>query len=342
MAKSFAGMNKEQLNAQFSAQNFEKLSREEKQDLLQTYVDNKCKADGLDPVKVELAPLPGAKGGEYRPGSNTIVMNEHLVCSGGYLSDGKAIMVDDGNYRSLEVLLHEYQHAWQKGVVEGKVPATEEQTRAFTANQYTTSPVLGNTAKGSQYVQPNKTSPYGNQVYFLNPVELDAFKNSQEEVKAILQDVPDNDPSKQAYLRNLEYRGWEARLGKAQEMLGRHSDDVAKDTKTVLQNSYYGTKEPVDPAFQQLVETEMVATHRNLTHQNTNDLDKFDAAQHTASAPAKDNGPVVDFDAFDQSQSAPSASAAPVAGSAEKDGGMENDGGMDNDNDNDNGMDNSM
>lgn len=174
--------------------------------------------------------------------------------------------LDDANLRALETVLHENQHAWQNQVTRGEIPGVEPSLRReYAANQFRPVPLTqtdGTPRTGSTYLQGRIGGEEGYYLYYFQSTERDAHRISEAQAVDIMNELAaqyGDEPSFEAFRATIAEEGYDAVLAGAREKLG--VPDPSAQINQSLMNHAYGTRFPVDPSLEAMVQWEMALSH---------------------------------------------------------------------------------
>lgn len=270
----YGNLSNDQLYAMFRESTYSKLGESEKLDLLQETVNRDALEKGeVGAPEVRFADLPANESGNAANG--VINVNRDMAVNGtqSYEYNGQTIQhsISDYNVQSLNTVLHENIHCFQDQIIDGTITIEDAQkTAEYQANSFTSSAVLqdGRYQLGSQYLTGETANGY--YCYYFQSTERDAFLGAEEKTAAILSGLTEKygtEPSFEAYAKSVESTGYHAT---EQEAIERFQNlNFERDLNQTLQNQYFGTNVPVDKNTEAAVKAEMVATHRSLQQQIT-------------------------------------------------------------------------
>ena len=216
-------------------------------------------------AEVSFASMPQHISGYEDNGKITI--NYDLAVSGEYSykngNDTIQFSIPDSGYQTLECLLHEHQHVVQENILNGNIKADEDVRAALEANAPSLSVVDGQL--GNQYLSGK--NDYA--LYYLQPMELDAYMVSQNKTAAIISDLKEmygSDAAMEAYGKRMETEGWQARLQYYNHLFG--NENTPEQITKALMNVYNHENTNVQQNIEAAVKAEMIAS----ANQNTNEL----------------------------------------------------------------------
>ena len=260
---SLAALPDLELYANYRQESWQTLDGEDRLALLRETVRREAARTGHDyEANVRLEDLPPELAGYEANGS--IVLDREMVVSDrmSHRYGGREIIFDlpDGGYRALETVLHEYRHVVQEDIISGRLAADESFRMRLASNDVTTSYVDQKIV--SQYLT-GKTS-YA--LYYLQPVELDAYRTSQERTAEILGDIQlqyGADQAMDVFRQRMAEEGWQARTVAYNAQY--RVEDAAEEVAKALYNVYANQSSGADPAVEQAVRAEMLASAQQKT-----------------------------------------------------------------------------
>lgn len=270
----YGNLSNDQLYAMFRESTYSKLGESEKLELLQETVNRDALEKGeIGAPEVRFADLPANESGNAANG--VINVNWDMAVNGtqSFEYNGQTIQhsISDYNVQSLNTVLHENTHCFQDQVIDGTITIADSQkTAEYQANSFTSSAVLqdGKYQLGSQYMTGETANGY--YCYYFQSTERDAFLAAEEKTATILNGLTEKygtEPSFEAYAKSVETTGFHAT---EQEAIVRFQNlNFERDLNQTLQNQYFGTNIPVDKNTEAAVKAEMIATHKSLQQQIT-------------------------------------------------------------------------
>lgn len=268
----YGNLNNDELYSMYRESVYSKLSENEKLDLLQETVNRDALERGeLGSPRVQFEVMPANESGYAANG--IISVNYDMAVNGVQLSEynGQTIQhfIDDYNVQALNTVLHENAHCFQEQVIDGTIRIDDPQlTAEYQANDFTPSIVLenGSYKLGSQYLTGETQAGY--HMYYFQATERDAYLSAEKKTDAILQGITEKhgtEPSFSAYAKSVAATGYQAREQEAIQLF--QNPNFVKDLNQTLQNQYFGTNKPVDPATEKAVKAEMVESYRTMHQQ---------------------------------------------------------------------------
>lgn len=262
----FSRLSNEELYSMFREETYRNLNVMYKHDLLQETVNRDALERGMvGSPKVEFANLePGVSG---QAGGGVIKVDFDMAVNGITRAqiDEQTVIdhnMDDFNIQTLNTILHENTHCFQDQITDGTISISDQRlTAEYMAN--TGAPVVlvedGAVQIGSDYMRG--VSEGGYNFYYFQPTERDAYLYAEAKTDNIiggLRSKYGNEPSFDNYDRSVMANGYQAQLNRAAMEYGNPNFD--KEVSQSLMNHRYGTNVPVDPAIEEGVRTEMVAS----------------------------------------------------------------------------------
>ena len=257
----FSKLSDKDLYSYYRSENWNTLSGESKQALLQETANREIQAYGGNySVNVRLGDLDENVFGVQQ--GNNVTLSRDLVESGkafsNYGDEKIEYDVPGSSWKSLETVFHEVRHSWQNEVSAGRLTAEAGMKETFEANNFTVSDVGGK--PGLQYMTGETSFDW----YLLNPTEIDANAYAQGKTLSIVQEMEREgflDPGISDYQKELEVNGIFKEL---EDMKEKYGEDIVKDVENTLKNTYNGTKEPVSPHIESAVKAEMAASYQEV------------------------------------------------------------------------------
>ena len=238
-----------------------------RQQLLQETVNRSAAENGeKGSCKVVFADLGPGVAGE-QSGDTIRMSRQYLDDQFWTAKNGKLVQEAKlgSNLEALTTVLHEDQHAFQNQVIDGTIPAPDPTLqREYAANNFnpvTVTEADGTVKPGLAYIYGDNNS-FGYYLYYMQSTERDAHRISEEKAMKIVEALEKeygNEPSFDAFRKELEANGFEAAMLQAQALFG--SKTVEHDVNASLMNHVYGTNEKVDPQVDKMVEKELAATY---------------------------------------------------------------------------------
>ena len=255
-----------QLYAMYRQETWNGLTESQKLGVLQETVNREAAQHGnVYSAEVSFASMPQHISGYEDNGKITI--NYDLAVSGEYSykngNDTIQFTIPDSGYRTMECLLHEHQHVVQENILNGNIKADEDVRAALEANAPSLSVVDGQL--GNQYLSGK--NDYA--LYYMQPMELDAYMVSQNKTAAIISNLKEmygSDAAMEAYGKRMETEGWQARLQYYNHLFG--NENTPEQITKALMNVYNHENTNVQQNIEAAVKAEMIAS----ANQNTNEL----------------------------------------------------------------------
>ena len=248
---------------------YEKLSENEKLDLLQETVNRDAVERGeLGTPEVRFASMFSNEIGRAENG--VIYINHDVAVNGIQIVEYNGQLyqhnVDDYNIQVLNTAIHENAHCFQDQVIDGTIHIDDDRLASeYEANSFANSVVSkdGNLQLGSQYLTGE--TPGGYHIYYFQATERDAFFSAETKTEEILRELSTKygvEPSFEAYSQTVEAIGFHTMEKEAIELY--QNPDFVKDLNQTLVNQYYGTNIPVDVSTERAVKAEMIESYRNI------------------------------------------------------------------------------
>lgn len=262
----YQNLSNTQLYAMYRQETWISLSESEKLNVLQETVYREAAkyGDAYTP-EVSFENLPSHISGYEN--SNHITINRDLAVHGEYsFRNGNDIIryaIPDSGLQTLECIFHEHHHVVQENILNGRIDADESVRAILETNTPSLSVVNGQL--GNQYLS-GKTD-YA--LYYMQPMELDAYTVSQNKVTAIIADLREvygSDSAIEAYEKRMETEGWQARVQHYNQLFG--NEKTPEQIARVLMNVYHHENTEVQKNIEAAVKSEMIAS----AIQNTNEL----------------------------------------------------------------------
>lgn len=262
----YQGLSSDALYAMYRQSVYSKLSEPEKLDLLQETVNRDALEQGeLGSPRVEFAQMGPNVSGSAANG--VILVNRDMAVNGiqtlEYQGQNIQHSIDDYNIQALNTVLHENAHCFQGQVIDGTIQIDNPQLIGeYQANYAPESAVLLNHSYhlGSQYLTGE--TPGGYYMYYFQAAERDAHLYAEKKTESILQGISakyGTEPSFTAYAKSVAATGYEAMEREAAQLF--QNPNFVKDVNQTLQNQYFGTNVPVQPATEKAVKAEMIESY---------------------------------------------------------------------------------
>lgn len=261
----YGWLSNESLYSMYRECIYSQLSESQKLDLLQETVNRDALERGeIGSPEVRFAVLPANTSGNAANG--VISVNRDMAVNGiqTFEYQGQTIQhpIADYNLQALNTVIHENVHCFQNQVIDGTILINNPQlTAEYQANDFTFTAVLQNHgySLGSQYLTGE--TPGGYYMYYFQATERDAFLFAEKKTDAIMKGLSEKygmEPSFAAYAKSIAATGYQVREQEAIQLF--QNPNFVRDLNQTLQNQYFGTNKPVDPATERAVKAEMVDT----------------------------------------------------------------------------------
>lgn len=268
----YGGLHNNELYSMYRDSVYSKLSENEKLDLLQETVNRDALERGeLGSPKVQFASMPANESGHAANGMISVNrdMAVHGVQVDTYNNQTIEHSIDDYNIQVLNTVIHENVHCLQEQINDGTVDANNPNLAdEYSANNFTASVVFqnGSYKMGSQYLTGETAGGY--YMYYFQATERDAYLAAEIKTNEILEGMISQhgtEPSFDAYAKSVTVTGYQAMEQQAIQTF--QNTDFVKDLNQTLQNQYFGTNVPVDPAIERAVKLEMTETYQSMQQQ---------------------------------------------------------------------------
>ena len=257
------------LYSRFRGEVWKSLDEGAREDLLQEVVNRAAESGGQTAacrvLFAELEPsVAGEQSGAFIRLNREMFVNDRQAAE--YQGTPIYRPLPDANLRALETALHEDQHAWQNQVVRGEIPGADPSLRReYAANQFQSVPLTqadGTPRTGSTYLQGRIGGDAGYELYYFQATERDAHRVSEARTVEIMNELAaqyGDEPSFEAFRATVAEEGYDAVFAEACETLGV-SDPPAQINQSLM-NHVYGTRFPVEPSLEALVQWEMALSY---------------------------------------------------------------------------------
>lgn len=263
----YGSLSNESLYSMYRESVYSRLNENQKLDLLQETVNRDALERGeIGSPEVRFADMSSNISGNATDG--VISINRNLAVNGIQTMEyqGHIIQhtVDDYNIQALNTVIHENVHCFQDQILSGTITIENQQLlQEYQANDFTSTAVLQNHSYclGSQYLTGETAGGY--YMYYFQATERDAFISAEKKTGDILKGLSEKfgmESSFAAYAKSVEAAGYQVREQEAIQLF--QNADFVKDLNQILQNQYFGTNKPVNPATEKAVKAEMVETMR--------------------------------------------------------------------------------
>lgn len=274
----YGSLSNDSLYSMYRESVYSRLNENQKRDLLQETVNRDALERGeIGSPEVRFADLPSNISGNAANG--VISINRDLAVRGIQTMEYQGHMiqhaVDDYNIQALNTVIHENVHCFQDQILNGTITIENQHlVQEYQANNFTSTVVQQNNSYclGSQYLTGETAGGY--YMYYFQATERDAFLLAEKKTEDILKELSEKygmESSFAAYAKSVEATGYQVREQEAIQLF--QSADFVKDLNQTLQNQYFGTDKPVDPATEKAVKAEMVETMRTMNQISKSNLE---------------------------------------------------------------------
>lgn len=274
----YGSLSNDSLYSMYRESVYSRLNENQKLDLLQETVNRDALERGeIGSPEVRFTDMPSNISGNATDG--VISINRDLAVKGIQTMEYQGHMiqhsVDDYNIQALNTIIHENVHCFQDQILNGTITIENQHlVQEYQANNFTSTVVQQNNSYclGSQYLTGETAGGY--YMYYFQATERDAFLLAEKKTEDILKELSEKygmESSFAAYAKSVEATGYQVREQEAIQLF--QSADFVKDLNQTLQNQYFGTDKPVDPATEKAVKAEMVETMRTMNQISKSNLE---------------------------------------------------------------------
>lgn len=274
----YGSLSNDSLYSMYRESVYSLLNENQKLDLLQETVNRDALERGeIGSPEVRFTDMPSNISGNATDG--VISINRDLAVKGIQTMEYQGHMiqhsVDDYNIQALNTIIHENVHCFQDQILNGTITIENQHlVQEYQANNFTSTVVQQNNSYclGSQYLTGETAGGY--YMYYFQATERDAFLLAEKKTEDILKELSEKygmESSFAAYAKSVEATGYQVREQEAIQLF--QSADFVKDLNQTLQNQYFGTDKPVDPATEKAVKAEMVETMRTMNQISKSNLE---------------------------------------------------------------------